>query len=298
LNRLKLPSLALIALLLGPVLLPGQIVPTRKSAQTLVASADLPEAASYLAFPAVLDQGAEILVSFKRGQSHAADPGAVLDLLRLDPATGQVKSRSTLARMDGQIMQMGEWVCFPNGDVANYIDAQRKDVPRRIGLRMVRSTDGGRTFGPVERVGAVDGVEYGYAFEALTRGRTTWMLVMTFANLTGGIPVWKTASQPGSVDVIRSDDNGNSWRFVRSITRELGGAAINESSFAADGAGFIIAARGYDRHQWLLRTDGEFRVKLKTDLASAHPFIKSVIGRPGLRTRRRLVSLGAQLHRT
>ena len=42
----------------------------------------------------------------------------------------------------------------------------------------------GVTFGPVGRAGVVDGVEYGYAFEAITEGASTWMLVMTFSNLT------------------------------------------------------------------------------------------------------------------
>lgn len=65
--------------------------------------------------------------------------------------------------------------------------------------------DGGRSFGPVQRVGLVDGVEYGYAFDAISRNRSTWMLVMTFANLPGGKLVDKYSSQPGSVDVIRSD---------------------------------------------------------------------------------------------
>jgi peptidoglycan/xylan/chitin deacetylase (PgdA/CDA1 family) len=137
----------------------------------------------------------------------------------------------------------------------------------------------------VQSVGLVDGVEYGYAFEAITRGSTTWMLVMTFGNLEGGKVIHNTRSLPGSVDVIRSEDSGRSWHFVRSITQELGGAAINESSFAIHENGFIIAARGYDRHQWLMLADKDFKVQHKVDLAAAHPFIQSVIGRPRVFTR-------------
>lgn len=236
----------------------------------------------YLAFPAVIELGDEVLVSFKRGKSHAADAGATQELLRLDKASGKVLATGTLAAVEGEIMQMGEWVRFGNGDVANYIDAQAAQGSLRTGLAVVRSNNGGKTFGPVQRVGVIDGVEYGYAFDSITRGQTTWMLVMTFANLTGGKLVHKTKSQPGSVDVIRSDDNGLTWRFVRSITNELGGAPINESAFMAHGDGFIVTARGYDNRQWLLRTDAELKPISMTDLNAANEAITSHIGRPRL----------------
>jgi hypothetical protein len=262
----------------------SQDVPSYKKTEVL-AGGDGGGERPYLAFPAVLDLGGDVLISYKRGLAHAADPGAELELLRLEGETGQVKTRATIAQLDGAIMQLGEWVRFPNGDIASYIDARKKGQPSRIGLRTVRSTDGGATFGPVERVGVVDGVEYGYAFEAVTHGQVTWMLVMTFTNLTGG-----TFSQPlprvaGSVDVIRSEDSGKSWRFVRSVTRELGGAPINESSLARFGEGFLVTARGYDSKQWLMRTDGEFRVLQKVDLAKENTFIASHVGRPRLFTR-------------
>ncbi|MCB1277730.1 sialidase family protein [Prosthecobacter sp.] len=236
----------------------------------------------YLAFPTLIELGDQVLVSYKRGRSHAADVGATQELLRLDKATGKVLSTGTLATVDGEIMQMGEWVRFANGDVGNYIDAQEAQGSLRTGLAAVRSNNGGKSFGPVQRVGVIDGVEYGYAFDSITRGTTTWMLVMTFANLPGGKLVFKTKSQPGSVDVIRSDDNGLTWRFVRSITSELGGAPINESAFMPHGDGFIVTARGYDNRQWLLHTDAAFKVLQKVDLNAAHDFLTSHIGRPRL----------------
>lgn len=264
-SRSRILALALLA-----TQLPAQTV------QTLASGED------YLAFPAVIEAGNEVLVSFKRGKSHAADSGATQDLLRLDKTSGNVLSSTTLAKVEGEIMQMGEWVRFANGDMANYIDAQEALGSLRTGLAVVRSNNGGQTFGPVQRMGVVDGVEYGYAFDSITRGSTTWMLVMTFANLQGGKLVHKTRSQPGSVDVIRTEDNGLTWHFVRSITAELGGAPINESSFMPQGDGFLITARGYDHHQWLLRTDGAFKVLQKADLNEANDFITSHIGRPRL----------------
>lgn len=268
-----------------PLLGAAQDAPLHKETHVLLDAAEQPDA-PYLAFPALLDLGGDVLVSYKRGRSHAADPGATLDLLRLDGGTGAVTPCGTIAALDGQIMQMGEWARFPDGGIANYIDAQKKGQPSRIGLRVVRSSDGGRTFGPVERVGVIDGVEYGYAFEAFTRGPTTWMLVMTFTNLAGGAFTSPLPRVAGSVDVIRTEDSGKRWHFVRSVTRELGGAPINESSFAPCGDGFIIAARGYDSRQWLLRTDGEFRLVNKMNITGgANAFINSHVGRPRVFTR-------------
>jgi hypothetical protein len=279
----SLPLLLVVTTLLIEPLSAEEVprfVAQRSAVQVLAASADTPDS-PYLAFPAVLDLGDEVLVSYKHGRSHARDLGATLDWLRLDKAGSRTLAQGTLAEVPGEIMQMGEWARFPNGDIANYIDAQNQGV-LRSGLRAVRSTDGGRSFGPVQRVGAVDGVEYGYAFDAITRGETTWMMVMTFTNLSGGKPVYQTSSQPGSVDVIRSDDNGRSWHFVRSITQELGGAPINESAFVADGEGFIVTARGYDGRHWLLRTDAQFQRLAQIEWNAAYSFIHSHLGRPRL----------------
>jgi hypothetical protein len=251
---------------------------------TVMVAAGPAEDWGYLAFPALLDRGTELLVSFKRARSHAQDPGAALDLLRLDPATGRASGRATLARIEGQIMQMGEWVRFANGDLANYIDAQLPGkVTTRAGLRVVRSGDGGRTFGPPERVGPVDGVEYGYAFDHITEGGTTWMLAMTFANLPGGQPAPNARPPAGSVDVLRTEDHGRTWRFVRNLSREFGDVPINESAFHRHGAGFLVTTRGYDNRQRLHLTDGDFRVVRQTDLTAAHgAFITSHVGRPRL----------------
>ncbi|MDA3926471.1 MAG: sialidase family protein [Kiritimatiellae bacterium] len=256
----------------------AQLVPSYKKVHVLQDSASFSDR-SYLAFPALIDLGIDILVSYKRGKTHAQDPDASLDMIRIGK-TGEATSCGSIAAVDGEIMQMGEWVRFSDGTIANYIDVQKKGSPSRVGLKAVRSTDGGKTFGAVKRVGVIDGVEYGYAFEAITKGKTTWMLVMTFNNLEGGKYPFKRPRLAGSVDVIRSEDNGSSWHFVRSITRELNNAPINESSFAICSDGFIVAARGYDKKQWLMRTDSEFKIKHKVNVTKKNEFITSYVGRP------------------
>lgn len=257
--------------------------PAPVSREVILASADS-GAWPYLAFPALLDLGDEVLVSYKRARAHAQDAGAALDLLRLDPSRGRPAGAPVaMARVDGRIMQMGEWVRFGDGGIANYIDAQEPGkATTRTGLLVVRSTDGGRTFGPPERVGVIDGIEYGYAFDHITEGATTWMLVMTFANLPGGRSVHPPRPHAGPVDVVRSDDHGRTWRFVRSLTREFGDVPINESAFLRHGDGFVVVTRGYDNRARLHVTDGAFRVLRQADLTGSHAFITSHVGRPRL----------------
>ncbi|MEY2881284.1 MAG: hypothetical protein RLZZ15_3664, partial [Verrucomicrobiota bacterium] len=211
------------------------------------------------------------------------DVGAALDLLRLDPATGRVTTRQTLAQLDGHIMQMGEWVRFANGDLANFIDVQTPaSATTRAGLHAVWSRDGGKTFGPLARVGVIDGVEYGYAFDAVTEGATTWMLAMTFSNLAGGKSVDPPRPHAGSVDVIRTEDNGRSWRFVRNLSHEFGDVPLNESALLRHGDGWLVSTRGYDNRQRLHRTDATFRVVAQTDLTATHAIVGTHVGRPRL----------------
>lgn len=281
--RRTLPAVLLLLAVAGRAGDVGERVPRFREASVVVAGGPAADW-GYLAFPALLDRGDELLVSFKRARSHAQDPGATLDLVRLDPLSGRAAGRRTLARIDGHIMQMGEWVRFGNGELANYIDAQVPGkVTTRAGLRVVRSADGGRSFGSPERVGLIDGVEYGYAFDHITEGGVTWMLAMTFANLPGGRQAPNARPPAGSVDVIRSEDHGRTWRLVRNLSREFGDVPINESAFLRLGSGFLVTTRGYDSRQRLHLTDGEFRVVRQTDLTAQHPGVLSrQIGRPRL----------------
>ena len=70
----------------------------------------------YLAFPAIVPSGEnEIMISYKRGKSHGSDPGAVLEIIRVDLKSGrQIQDPIQLGIAD-EIMQMGEWIRFPNG---------------------------------------------------------------------------------------------------------------------------------------------------------------------------------------
>ena len=252
------------------------VVPKYKGTQLLVASAEQ-QGPDYLAFPALLEtRPDEVLIAYKRGWSHGADKEATVEMLRFDPTRNVITQRGVVAQEPGIIEQMGEWVRFPNGNIGVYFDVQAKgDDGRayRAGMRENRSTDGGRTFQGVRRSAMVDGVEYGYPFDFVVEGRTTYMLVMAFGYRPGGR--W-------SVDVIRSDDNGGSWHFVRNLSQEFGGHPINESAFMRYKDGFLVTTRGYDSHERLYRTDATFHKLAEADLTEANSFIESQIGRPRL----------------
>ena len=252
------------------------LIPRHRTRQVLVSSADM-AGKTYLAFPSLIRTShKEVLISFKRGFRHGGDGEADLDLVRFDTQANLVLEHRTLGHIDRIVLQMGEWVRYPNGDIANYVDAQLtgvKKVSYRTGICGWRSTDGGKTFGPLEEFGVVHGVEYGYPFQSLCIDRSVYLLVMTFEYLQG---------RKGSVDVIRSDDNGTSWRLVRDLSHEFGDVPINETTFVRHGDGFLVSTRGYDERQRLHRTDSDFAVLDQVDLTERYPFIQRHVGRPRL----------------
>ena len=85
----------------------------------------------YLAFPAVLDLGDEVLVSFKRGGFHGGGAPASLDLLRLNKLSDAVAWKPGLARAADKIMQMGEWVHYPDGTIANSVSYTHLTLPTK-----------------------------------------------------------------------------------------------------------------------------------------------------------------------
>jgi hypothetical protein len=252
------------------------VVPRIKAEQILIASAK-EQGMTYFAFPSLLRTGSdEIVIACKRGSRHGGDPEAHGEMLRFDTARNEITGRQVIARASGFIHQMGEWVRFPNGDIGVYFDVQtlgHDGRNYRAGMRENRSRDGARSFEGLKLSPRVGDREYGYPFDFIVQGNTTYMLVMAFGYRPGDR--W-------SVDVIKSMDNGASWSFVRNLTEEFGGHRINESAFLPWNDGFLVTTRAYGDSQRIYRTDANFRKLAEADLSAANDFIESHIGRPRL----------------
>jgi len=257
-----------------------------KYEKVLKASEDL-DRWSYLAFPSVLQiNPSTVLISYKRGEAHGGDPGAKLEIMKYDVIKEKELETKIIGDIDGLIFQMGEWVKFPNGDIVNYVDMQ-KIVPtpnyrnnHRIGIYYSRSQDNGESFEVMKKMGPVNGIEYGYVFEDIIVGSQVYMLVMTFPELLGKIG--KEGWKYGEVHVIKSNNNGKSWEFVRNLSFEFGEIDINESSFTKYGDGFIVTTRGYDGQQWIFHTDNNFKLVKQVNLTENYNCVQSIIGRPRL----------------
>jgi hypothetical protein len=231
----------------------------------------------YLGFPAIVPSGDhEIMLSYKRGTDHGWDPGSQLEIIRFDLQSGQPIQEPIQLGIPDRIMEMGEWVRFPDGTLGTYIDAQKTDNDRnaiRIGLRGATSRDNGNSFGPLERVGIIDGVEYGYLFESAIVGNRLYALIMTFEYLAGG---------RRSVDALYTDDNGASWHFIRNLSEEFGNIRINESSLIPYKNGFLVATRGYDNMARIHQVDMKFNLIQEANITESNTSMSSYIGRPRL----------------
>ncbi|MBI4624875.1 MAG: exo-alpha-sialidase [Verrucomicrobia bacterium] len=260
------------------------VVPFYQFTQTLVASEDM-EVRRYLAFPITLRLGgSELLIAYKRGFAHAFDAESSFDVLHYDIATQRARPQAPLFRPNNNF-ENAEFVRFANGDISCFVDNQQpwrepgSSEATRLGLIEFRSTDGGRTFKDLGKVGLVDGVEYGYVFEAITEGPMTWMLAMTFANLPGGKSIVPGRPRAGWVSVLRTDDNGRTWRSVKNLS-ETFQSPINESSFIPYPDGYLFSCRPYTDAHLLVVTDRDFNVRRKVDLVERHDFVGAAIGRP------------------
>lgn len=253
------------------------VIPKYHLEQVILPSADEADM-KYLAFPTLLPAGPnEVLVSFKRGYKHGGDKEAQIEAFRFDTAKNVASQRQVIAYDAGFIQQMAEWVRFPNGDIAVYMDVQHLGADGRnyrTGMRENRSRDGGKTFEGLKKSPLVDGRECGYPFDFIVEGNTTYMLVMGFGYRPG---------ERWSVDVIKSTDNGGSWSFVRNLSTEFG-IPQTESAFIRHGDGFIVSTVGYDQNLMarLHETDGNFKVRRQVELTRKYPFIERSIGRPRL----------------
>ncbi len=131
----------------------------------------------YLAFPAIVPSGdKQILLSYKRGQSHARDIGAVLEIIRVDL---KAVARSKTPFSWGSRERSCKWVSGSDFPMARSpLTSTRQVVDSgkhtRTGLLRATSRDNGKSFEALERVGVVDGVEYGYLFDSATVGKRVY----------------------------------------------------------------------------------------------------------------------------
>ncbi|MBH54276.1 MAG: hypothetical protein CMI18_08005 [Opitutaceae bacterium] len=231
----------------------------------------------YLAFPAIVPSGEnEIMLSYKRGTDHGGDPGAQLEIVRFDLETGKAIQYPIRLGIPDASMDQGEWVRFPNGTLRTYIDAEILDEEGkefRMGLQQSISQDNGRSFEPLEHVGIIDGVEYGYLFDSVIIGQRVYALIMTFEYLAGG---------RRSVDALHTDDNGKTWHFIRNLSREFGDIPINESNLLPYKDGFLVVTRGYDLMVRLHQVDREFNLIQEENLTENTESNGAYIGRPRL----------------
>lgn len=280
--QLKLSALCLsfvfFALQPERVYAQSPFIPRYQAKQIIVASSQ-EESPNYFAFPSVLRVAPDkILISFKRGTRHGADQEAGLEMVLFNTKDNKIIQREKLSIDAGIIHQMGEWVRFPNGTIKLYIDAQHSGHDKdnyRTGLREIslKKSGAGFTASASKLSPTVDGREYGYVFDYIVSGNTTYLLVMGFGYRPGG--KW-------SVDVIESKDNGKSWRLVRDLTEELGGHKINESAFIPWEDGYIVTTREYGPNQRIYKLDKDFKLLKEHNLSESNEFIENHLGRPRL----------------
>lgn len=251
------------------------VAPVRET--VIVSAATQPPESRYTAFPVSLRVSAdEVWIVYKAGKTHATDAGAALEVVRHSLASGKTELIQRMPAPPPKLYQMGEITRLPDGTIAIYVDVQSVGWDGRhyrSGAEVFRWNAARKAFDAPTAFELVDGVRYGYPFDFIHEGKTTWQLIMKFGYMQGSR--W-------GVDALRSDDAGRSWKMVRDLTAEFGGILANESGFVRQGDGFLVTTRGYDRIERLHRTDGQFRVQQQLELTGKTPFIHGYVGRPRL----------------
>ncbi len=254
---------------------PDGILPCYKTQEILMSSEELGEL-PYVKAPHLLflDEH-NILVGYKRGTRHNNEPAADWEVFHYDPLAEVISNRKIVAHQEGFTLQNGEFARFANGDIGLYVDPHFPNSIAKHGLVAYRSADNGMNFEEEGKVGLINGLEYVYAFECLTEGDTTWMLATPYRH-------YRNLKGPPKVDLLRSDDNGKSWQFVKSLREEFGNAPLSESSIIRFGGEYLFATRGKDPVLRLHVTDSEFNLVREADLTQAYACIASHLGRPRL----------------
>ncbi len=170
------------------------ILPYYKTQEILIRAAEQ-KTLPYVKAPHILflDEN-NVLIAYKRGTRHNTEPAADWEMFRYNPTTGTISDRKIVAHLDGFTIQNGEFVRFANGDIGLYVDPHFPNSKDKFGLLAYRSSDNGMHFAGGEKLGPINGTEYVYAFECLTEGETTWMLLTPYRHYRNNSP---------NVDVIR-----------------------------------------------------------------------------------------------
>ncbi|GAB3705977.1 exo-alpha-sialidase [Mariniluteicoccus flavus] len=147
----------------------------------------------------------------------------------------------------------------PNGDLLAFFDARpaMNDVPSPITLVMRRSTDGGRTWQPLQTIRATDGVR-GYGDPSVVVDRTTGRIIVFYASsVNAGYASSRTGNDPNDpnilhVDVSTSDDHGQTWQ-----RGSLVGPGMDENKTVelADGR-VLLNIRAAGARRQAISTDG------------------------------------------
>jgi hypothetical protein len=249
--------------------------PATVTTQTLVSHKTLDQK-NYLAFPALLrlDEN-QVLITFKRGTAHGSDREADCDALLFNTSSNQITRHLKLGSIPDKKFQLTVPVKTADGMIRLYTDMQNQGQDNknyREGMYYSSMPPDMRNTKEWKKLPDVNGVEYGYPFDFIVEGKTVYMLAMSFGYRPGA--KW-------SVAVLRSDDNANSWSFVKDITHALGGGPINESSFVRNGRDFLIVCRGYPgQNTRIARFDPQFNLLKASDLTGSNGILSHYIGWP------------------
>lgn len=247
----------------------------RKRKQILVGSEGAYEEQRYYAFPSMLElkgTGTRVLIAYKNGEKHFREAGAPLEVVTLDAESKGVSAVRVVDAGLDKVNQNPELMRMPDGSIHMYVDVQLSGSKERAGLRLYRSVDEGETFADEGDFPEIGGYRYGYSFDDATApDGSVSMLVMSFAELTGGVR---------AVHAIRTADSGKSWTYLRNLNAEFE-FDFNESTLLAYKEGFVLIARGYDRRTMAFLTDAHFNRTASVVLSDRHDSI-DYVGRPKL----------------
>lgn len=261
---------------LPPVTSPQEKGFTYKQSQTLFdGEGDSLTSYQYLSFPTILKLSEEkVIALYRRGPTHYLCHG-IIEIITYNPKTEQVLSRQEFFNDSSINAQNPELVIMPNGDIVCYLDTQKPSGSStvRYGIKQIRSTDNGLTWSVTD--GLVDdlGINYGYTFDDVIVDNDIYMIVMTFPEL-------EDKGHGRSVHVIKSSDNGTSWKHVKDLNDEFG-FAFNESTLELYENGFFMVLRGDDNVTRAFVTDMDCNLISWRSLSTEYDCIGN-IGRPKL----------------